>query len=105
MDSVSGRSKPAREGRMKTSHFEGRIASVAADAAQGRDEPTQCELAAFDFDFGGARLVTPADCTRTEHQPGDGRQVFEAGRVKTGHFDPRVLGWSPEPMPAVAAAD
>jgi hypothetical protein len=25
-----------------------------ANAAQGRDEPTQCELAAFDFDFGRA---------------------------------------------------
>jgi hypothetical protein len=37
---------------MKTSHFEGRIALDAADAAQGRDEPTQRELAAFDFDFG-----------------------------------------------------
>lgn len=59
--SVSGRSKPARAGRMKTSHFEGRIALCEADAAQGRDEPTQRELAAFDFDFGGARLVAPAD--------------------------------------------
>jgi hypothetical protein len=59
---VSGQSKPAREGRMKTSHFEGRIASSAADAALGRGERTQCELTAFDFDFGGAWLVPPADC-------------------------------------------
>ncbi|MGA9778349.1 MAG: hypothetical protein WBS33_08775, partial [Verrucomicrobiia bacterium] len=43
-NTVSGRSKPAREGRMKTSHFEGRIASSAADAALGRDERTQREL-------------------------------------------------------------
>jgi len=62
LKSVSGRSKPAREGRMKTSHFEGRIASSAADAALGRGERTQCELTAFDFDFGGAWLVLPADC-------------------------------------------
>jgi hypothetical protein len=38
---VSGRSKPAREGRMKTSHFEGRIALSAVETAQGRDEHTQ----------------------------------------------------------------
>jgi hypothetical protein len=47
---------------VKTSHFEGRIASTAADAALGRDERTQRELTAFDFDFGGAWLVPPADC-------------------------------------------
>ena len=46
---------------MKTSHFEGRIALGAAEAALGRDERTQCELTAFDFDFGGAWLVSPAD--------------------------------------------
>jgi hypothetical protein len=39
---------------MKTSHFEGRIASISADAALGHDERTQRELTAFDFDFGGA---------------------------------------------------
>jgi hypothetical protein len=37
---------------MKTSHFEGRIALGAADAAQGRDESTQCELATFDRQYG-----------------------------------------------------
>ena len=47
---------------MKTSHFEGRIALSAAIAAQGRDERTQIELTAFDFGFGGAWLVPPADC-------------------------------------------
>ena len=62
---VSGRSKPAREGRIKTSHFEGRVASWAAGAAQGRDEATQCEPATFDFDFGWAWLVAAADRTRT----------------------------------------
>src|SRR5208283_5415611 len=31
---VSGRSKPAREGRMKTSHFEERIALRAVETAQ-----------------------------------------------------------------------
>src|SRR5580658_5210322 len=64
VDGVSGQSKPAREGRMKTSHFEGRIALGAADAAQGRDEYTQREPATFDFDLGGAWLVAPADCAR-----------------------------------------
>ena len=47
---------------MKTSHFEGRIASGAAVAAQARDERTQRELTAFVFDIGGAWLVAPADC-------------------------------------------
>ncbi|MGA9779112.1 MAG: type I restriction endonuclease subunit R, partial [Verrucomicrobiia bacterium] len=42
---VSGRSKPARKGRMKTSHFEERIAFCAMQKAQRRDEPTQRELA------------------------------------------------------------
>jgi len=59
---VSGRSKPARAGRMKTSHFEGRIALSAVERAQGRDESTQRELATFHNDFGGAWLVPPADC-------------------------------------------
>jgi hypothetical protein len=31
--------------------------SIVSDAAQGCDEPIQRELAAFDFDFGDARLV------------------------------------------------
>jgi hypothetical protein len=59
---VSGRSKPAREGRMKTSHFEERIALRAVQTAQRRDESTQRELATFDNDLGGAWLVPPADC-------------------------------------------
>src|SRR5271156_5225791 len=75
---------------MKTSHFEGSIAYWAAWAAHGRDERTQRELAAFDFNFGGQRLVQPADCARTGHQPGDGKQVFAAGPAKTSHFDHRV---------------
>jgi len=66
---------------MKTSHFEGRIALSAADAAQARDERTQRELTAFDFDFGSAWLVPPA---------GDGRKISAAGKIKTGHFDPRL---------------
>jgi len=37
---------------MKTSHFEGSIAHRAAWSASGRDERTQHELVAFDFDFG-----------------------------------------------------
>src|SRR5271168_1117885 len=59
---VSGQSKPATKGRMKTSHFEGSIAPWAAWAALGRNERTQRELAAFDINFGGQRLVQPADC-------------------------------------------
>jgi hypothetical protein len=59
---VSGRSKPARAGRMETSHFEERIALSAVETAQRRDESTQRELATFHHDFGGAWLVPPADC-------------------------------------------
>jgi hypothetical protein len=59
---VSGRSKPAKEGRMKTSHFEERIALRAMQTAQRRDESTQRELATFNNDLGGAWLVPPADC-------------------------------------------
>ena len=46
-NTVSGRSKPARDGRMKTSHFEVGVALGAAGAADQRDEPTQRELATF----------------------------------------------------------
>jgi hypothetical protein len=60
--SVSGHSKPATKGRMKTSHFEGSIAYWAATAALERNERTQRELAAFDINFGAQRLVQPADC-------------------------------------------
>jgi hypothetical protein len=61
-ETVSGHSKPATKGRMKTSHFEGSIACWAACAARGRNERTQCELAAYDNYFGGQWLVQPADC-------------------------------------------
>jgi len=47
---------------MKTSHFEERIALRAVQTAQRCDESTQCELATFDNDLGGARLVSPAHC-------------------------------------------
>jgi zona occludens toxin (predicted ATPase) len=47
---------------MKTSHFEGRIALSAADAAQRRDESTQRELATFNNNLGSAWLVPAADC-------------------------------------------
>jgi energy-coupling factor transporter ATP-binding protein EcfA2 len=87
---VSGRSKPASKGRMKTSHFEGRVASCAADAAQGRDESTQREPATFDNDLGSPWLVAPADRARTGPQPRDGAPVSAAGGFKTGHFDLRL---------------
>jgi hypothetical protein len=53
---------PAQAGFSSTSHFEGSIALWAATAALGRNERTQRELAAFDINFGGQRLVQPADC-------------------------------------------
>jgi hypothetical protein len=59
---VSERSKPASKERMKTSHFEERIAFGVVPTAQRRDESTQRELAAFNNDFGGAWLVPPAHC-------------------------------------------
>ena len=62
LSGVNERSKPASRERMKTSHFEGRIALGATDVAQRRDESTQRELATFDNDLGGAWLVPPADC-------------------------------------------
>jgi len=117
---VSGRSKPARAGRMKTSHFEERIALSAVETAQRRDESTQRELATFHHDFGGAWLVPPADCARAGHQPGDGGQVSAAGAFKIGHFDrrlagspgrrtshfdPRHHGGAAEPLSAVADGD
>lgn len=47
---------------MNTSHFEGGIASDAADAAQRRGEPTQRELTAFNNNLGGQWLVASTDC-------------------------------------------
>ncbi len=75
---------------MKTSHFEGRIALSAEGTAQRRNEHTQREPATFDFDFGSAWLIPPADCARTGRRPGDRGQVSATGPVKTGHFDPRL---------------
>jgi hypothetical protein len=43
---------------LKTSHFEGSIAFGAAKAALERNVRTQRELPAFDFNFGGGKLVT-----------------------------------------------
>jgi hypothetical protein len=62
---VSGQSKPARDGRMKTSHFESGIAQRAAVAALMREERTQCEPAIFNRNAGGQRLVGPEDRART----------------------------------------
>jgi len=75
---------------MKTSHFEGSIASWAAEAAHERDERTQRELAAFDINFVGQWLVVPTNCPRVGDQPGDGGQVSPVSAAKTGHFDPRL---------------
>ena len=77
--SVSGHSKPAREGQMKTSHFESGIAHGAAKAALVRDVPTQREPATFHRHTGGQRLVGAQNCPRTEHSPGDGGAVFAPG--------------------------
>jgi hypothetical protein len=60
---VSGRSKPARDGRMKTSHFEVGVALGAAGAADQRDEPTQREPATFHRHAVGPGLV------RTQGRP------------------------------------
>jgi hypothetical protein len=60
---VSGQSKPARDGHLRTSHFEGRIALSAVLTAQERDERTQCEPATFNFDTDGWWLVP------TTHRP------------------------------------
>lgn len=66
-NNVSGRSKPARDGRMKTSHFESGIAQRAAIAALMRDEPTLCEPATFNRHAGGQRVVVAEDRARTGH--------------------------------------
>jgi hypothetical protein len=73
---VSGRSKPAREGQMKTSHFESGVAHGAAKAALVRDEPTQREPATFHRHAGGQRLVGAQDCPRTGRASADRRPVF-----------------------------
>src|SRR5579862_2741692 len=70
---VSGHSKPAREGQMKTGHFESGIAHGAAIADQMRDEPTQCEPATFHRHAGGQRLVGAQDRPRTGCASRDGR--------------------------------
>ena len=78
-NAVSGHSKPATKGRMKTSHFEGSIASWAAKAANDRDERTQRELAAFDCSFVRQGLVAPTYCPRVGDQPRDGGPVSSTG--------------------------
>jgi hypothetical protein len=56
---VSGQSKPAREGQMKTSHFESGIAHGAAIAALMRNEPTQREPATFGADDSTSLIRSP----------------------------------------------
>ena len=46
-NTVRGRSKPARDGRMKTCHFEVSVALGPSGAATQRDEPTRRESATF----------------------------------------------------------
>src|SRR5579862_2012790 len=73
---VSGHSKPAREGQMKTGHFESGLAHGAAIADQMRDEPTQCEPATFHRHAGGQRLVGAQDRPRTGCASRDGRPLL-----------------------------
>ena len=61
------------------------IALSATEAAQGRDESTEREPAAFHINVGGQWLVGPADRPRTGDQPGDGWQICPAEPVKTSH--------------------
>jgi hypothetical protein len=75
---------------MKTGHIEGDIALSAGRSAQGRDEPTQGEPAAFHHNFGDQLMVAPTHCPGTGCEPGDRRQVSPASGSKTGHFDPRL---------------
>ena len=58
---VSGQSKPASEGQMKTTHFESGIAHEAAVAALMRDEPTHCEPVTIDYNACGQRRVGSKD--------------------------------------------
>ena len=78
---VSGRSKPARDGRMKTGHFESGIACEAAKVALMRDEPTRCEPATFYRHAGGQRLVGAQDRPRTGCPPRDGGPLFATGEA------------------------
>jgi uncharacterized repeat protein (TIGR03803 family) len=87
---VSERSKPASRERMKTSHFEERIALRVVQTAQERDERTQRELATLDIDLGSEWLVPPADCAGTGHPPGDSGAAFTIGRFKTGQSAHRL---------------
>ena len=88
---VSGRSKPARDGQMKTGHFESGIAPEAAIAALMGDEPTPCEPATFYHYAGGQRLVGSQDRPGTGHPPRDGGPLFAGGqRFKTSHSAHRL---------------
>jgi hypothetical protein len=79
VSTVSGRSKPAKDGQMKTGHCEGGIAQPAATAAMMRDEPTQREPATFHRHAGGQRLVSTQDRPRTGPAPGNGGPLFAFG--------------------------
>ena len=58
---VRGRSKPARDGRMKPSHFEVGVALGAAGAADQRDEQTQREPTTFHYHAVGPGLDRSQD--------------------------------------------
>ncbi len=90
--SVSGHSKPAREGQMKTGHFESGIAHGAAIADQMRDEPTQCEPATFHRHAGGQGLVGAQDRPRTGCASRDGWPLLASHcrGFKTGHSAHRL---------------
>src|SRR5262249_27721667 len=99
-DGVSGRSKPATDGRLKTSHFEeadrDRVTSQAysalrevchvesAQSGHDRDHPVPV----------AARLVPAPHRPRAGHQPRDRRTPAAArsGAGKTGHCAPRLPG-------------
>ena len=84
--SAGGENQPVMGGiQIQNQPREVSIALSVAEAAQGRDESTEREPAAFHINVGGQWLVEPADRPRTGDQPGDGRQICPAEPVKTSH--------------------
>src|SRR6266700_2056259 len=96
---VSGRSKAARKGRIKSSHFEMKrlVEGCGAIARHPVNESTQSELATNDHNLGRPGMVSAADRAGTEHRPGHGAASSgsgpgSGGDFKCSHFDPRLRG-------------
>ena len=91
VDGVSGRSKPARDGRMKTSHFEMDVALGAANAMSQLNVSRQHSIAPAKAD---SNWMIYADKIVANSPPARGCWILHAMTAVFGRIENHSCAWS-----------